>query len=1333
MSPGERTDAASPAARRERLRRSLQQLSRRATHPLSVGQRALWFLHRLAPDSAAYNLYLAARVRGQADRRILAAALERLAHRHAALRTVFGEREGVPFQRILAEVRFEIDEQDARGEDADALNARIRREVRRPFELEADPPLRAALLRNSDVGDVLVLTAHHLIGDFWSLVVLLRDLGACYEEARDGVSVPPPPKTVDYIDFLRWQQEMLAAPRGAELEAYWRAELSGELPTLDLPPGRPRPPQQTFDGATHGVVVPRALLEPLKALARAEGTTLYVVLLAAYVALLHRYTGQRDVLVGSPVAGRSRPDFEGVCGFFVNMVVLRGRPRQGQSFAELVRELKRTTLAALEHQDYPFPLLVEALNPRRDASRPPLLQATFVLQRSQDAGVPVLSPTRGGQRIRLGPLELESLSLDSEATQFDLTLFAQETEEGLLAELTYNVTLFEPAFIERMGRHLTRLLEHLGRSPEREHALAPLVSEDERSERAAVCGPDEPEPWLPVHRSFERQAAATPDRRALEWDTGELTFAELDARVRRLAAGLAARGVSRGDVVGLHLARSPEQLVAVLAVLRAGAAYTPLDPAYPAERIALAVEDSAPKLVLTDAAARDGLNVPAASVAQVEREGRDGAPAPPGVGPDDLAYVLFTSGSTGRPKGVMVPHRALANHMRWMQDELPLAADDRVLQRTSFAFDASVWELFGPPLAGATLVLAPTRAATDLGELRRALAERAITVVQMVPSLLDALLEASALAGCEALRRVFCGGEALSPQLAARFFAHSDARLINLYGPTEACVDSTWHEVTENDVDTVPIGRPIHGAACHVVDANGMPVPDGIPGELWLGGRGLALGYRNRPAETGTRFVPDPWNGRGTRLYRTGDRVRWNDQGQLEYLGRVDRQLKINGVRIEAGEIEHALASHPDVRTCAVARDGEDGTLAAYVVPHGAAAPEATALTEWMERRLPPPVVPRRVVLLDELPLSPNGKVDLDALPRAGGAPRAPRTPPRNDLERRLARIFEQVLGVADVSVHDNYYELGGESLRGLRLAALCEAEAIPVTIDDLPRHPTVAELARAAAKRSDGERAKAEDEGWPLVPLKPGGTRAPLFLVHPMEGTVDGLALLAGRLGADRSVIGVEALALRAEGFVARSLEELADRYLEAIRRAHPGGPIHLAGWSMGARMVAAMAAALERDGEAPGFVGLIDPGPLDFDVGHYRAPGLPDLTGLAEDVLADGEEQAIDALLATPAAAAWLAGYPDARRARRLARALLRHAALLRPYRPQPLRAAFTVFVAEGEPANQGTQGSAEWARLSEHSSVERLPGSHFDLVQPPYVGALARRLLAALHGRP
>ncbi|HKI01749.1 MAG TPA: amino acid adenylation domain-containing protein [Thermoanaerobaculia bacterium] len=1152
--------------------------------PLSFAQQRLWFLDRLQPGGAAYNIPAALRVRGAVSPAGLERVLRQVARRHESLRTVFAAGPDGPVQVIMAEPRLDLPLIDLSGlpeprreEEALLLAGEA---AGRPFDLEAGPLIRAALLRlageEHGVHHVVLLALHHIVADGWSIGVLFRELAALFG------GEPLPQLAVQYADFAHWQRQWLAGDALAAELAHWRRRLEDAPHTLGLPLDRPRPAVQTFGGAALSGTLPAAVRAALAALARREGATLYMVLLAAFQALLGVWSGQDDLLIGSPIAGRNRRETEGLIGCFVNTLVLRADLGGDPTFGELLARVRATALDAYAHQDLPLELLVEELRPARDLSRNPLFQAVFALQNAPAA------------ELTLPDLELRLLELPSRTAKFDLSLTAAETREGLDLSLEYNGALFEESTVSMILNHLLAILESALPAPSMR--LSGLPSWRQPEVWQALAEPEDSEGC--VHERIARWARETPDAPAVVSADGTLSYAELDGRAARLARSLRALGVGPEVLVAVCLPRSPEEVVALLAVLKAGGAYLPVEPGSPRERLAAIFADAGVELLLTSDALAPDLAGTGPRVFAVGREaGLDGGDLPT-VDEDNLAYVIYTSGSTGRPKGVEIEHRALSRLIAWHLRAFGVTPRDRATRLSGLGFDASVWELWPYLAAGASVYVPPAEEVRTSPEaLRGWLLAESITV-SFVPTPVAEGMLALEWPAETPLRLLLTGGDTLHrhPPAGLPF------RLVNNYGPTESTVVATSGTVPAAEAGAPSIGEPVDGVRVVLADRRLRPVPPGVAGELCLGGGSLARGYRGRPDLTAESFVPAEGGGR---LYRTGDLARWPAHGGIEFAGRLDDQVKVRGVRVEPGEVAAALARHPGVRDCVVVArtDGPGGLrLVAYHAP-APAAPTAQELREFLRERLPDAMIPAAFVSLETLPLTPNGKVDRRALPAPGredlGAGAEERAAPRDAVELELCRVWEELLGVAPVGVRDDFFALGGHSLLAVRLMGRIRerfGRELPLTA--LFAGATVEHLASLLRDPLDGEARRDA-----LVPIRTGGALPPLFLVHPVGGNVLCYAELARQL--DPLDMGRPVYAFQSPGPM-ESVEEMAAHYLEGVRAVQPRGPVFLAGWSMGGVVAFEMARRLAAEGRQPALLAVID----------AFAPGTgPALSGPVDD----------------------------------------------------------------------------------------------------------------------
>ncbi|MGY5333657.1 non-ribosomal peptide synthetase [Pseudomonas protegens] len=1118
---------------------SINALSRQQPLPQSLAQNRLWITWQLDPQSSAYNIPGGLRLRGELDEEALRASFQQLIQRHEALRTRFFERDGQALQQVDAAGEFNlqvIDISDLPPAEREARARQIREdEARTQFDLEKGPLYWATLVRLDDEEHQLLLTLHHIIADGWSLNVLIDEFSRLYAAAAQGQSLELAPLALQYADYGSWQRQWLAQGEGQRQLDYWKQQLADEAPVLNLATDHPRSAQVRHSAARHDLRLSASLSEAVRQTAQARQATPFMLLLAAFQTLLHRYSGQSDIRIGVPNANRPRLETQSLLGFFINTQVLRGQLDSRQSFADLLQQTRRTALEAQAHQDLPFEQLLEAFPEAREQG---LFQVMFNHQQRD------LSALR-----RLPGLLAEELPWHSREAKFDLQLHSEEDRNGRLSlAFDYADELFDAASIQRLAGHFISLLEHACLQPDCALGDLPLLGNAEAAQlqqwSVAPCAPAER--WLPER--LQEQLQQTPERTALVWDGGQLSFAELHAQANRLAHYLRDKGVGPDVCVAIAAERSPQLLIGLLAIIKAGGAYVPLDPDYPAERLAYMLEDSGVGLLLTQTHLLGRMpEAPGISAIAMDSLKLDSWPShAPGLHlhSEHLAYVIYTSGSTGQPKGVGNTHRALMERLQWMQDSYQLQADDVLMQKAPISFDVSVWECFWPLITGCRLLIAAPGEHRDPHRIAQLVQEYGVTTLHFVPPLLQLFVDEPLSAECHSLRRVFSGGEALPAELRNRLLQQlPNAQLHNRYGPTETAINVTHWQCSVDDGERSPIGRPLGNVVCRVLDADLNPLPAGIPGELCISGQGLARGYLGRPALTAERFVVDLLSAEGARLYRTGDRVRWCADGVLEYLGRLDQQVKLRGFRVEPQEIEARLLAQDGVAQAAVlVRDTVAGAqLIGYYTANVTDEDEtehSARLKNALAAELPEYMVPAQLLRLDAMPLSPSGKLDRRALPEPQWQVRE-HVEPGTDLERQIAQIWREVLGQPRIGLKDDFFALGGHSLLATQIISrtrqACDVELPLRALFEASELGAFAEqvlLIQQSGARNQQPPIARVDRSLP-VPLSYSQQR--MWFLWQMEPdspayNVGGMARLSGVLDVGRFEAALQALILRHE-----------------------------------------------------------------------------------------------------------------------------------------------------------------------------------------------------------
>ena len=1165
--------------------------------PLSFAQQRLWFLYQLEPNNSVYNIPKAIYIEGRLDVAALQGALDHIVARHESLRTIFDLVDGTPVQ-VISESRsvdlpvIDLSKIPALEREAEAKRL-LRMEAERPFDLSCDLMLRVALIKLDEQEHIFFLAMHHIASDGWSIEVLFQELAKFYRAFLDGKPSPLPDLPIQYADFAVWQRQWLQGQILDTQLSYWKRKLDGAPPILSLPTDCPRPSLQTYCGACKQIVLSPGLTNELKALSRRENVSIFMTLLAAFKALLYRYTGERDIVVGSPIAGRNRVEIEGLVGFFVNTLVLRTDFSGNPTFQELLRQTRATCLGAYSHQDLPFQKLVEELQPERNLRYSPMFQVMFIFQNTP------------GSALEIPGLQLSPMQIDSGKSMFDLTLSMTEESRGLQGTLEYNTDLFNAHTIERMLENLQTLLEGIAAEPGKRISDLPLLTQAERNRTLMEWNETQaayPEDSC-IQQLFGLQVERTPDALAVTFGEEQLTYWELNYRANQLAHYLQKRGIGAEVPVGICMDRSPEMIIGLLGILKAGAAYVPLDPSYPEERLDFMLEDAEISAVLTQR--RMLKRLPNHGIEKIcldsdrdilARESTGNAPNT--TTPEGLAYVIYTSGSTGKPKGVLGLHKGVMNRLNWMWETYPFKAGEVCCQKTSLSFVDSVWEIFGPLLKGIQVMIIPDEILSDPRRLVDTLATNQITRILLVPSFLHVLLNecADLQNQLPKLKYWSVSGEVLPLELARRFLDNiPQSILINLYGSTEVSADVTWYEMKKKEdlASSVPIGRPIFNTRIYILDPYLQPVPVGVPGQLHVDGIGLARGYLKRQELTGERFLPNPFSGEsGVRLYKTGDLARWLSDGNIEFLGRMDHQIKLRGFRIELGEIESTLRQHSSVldSVALVKTDGpNDKRLVAYVVLANHPKPNMRELRNFLKEKLPDYMAPAAFVILDALPLTPHGKVNRQAL-LAKNIPesdlRKASLPPRNALELELVKIWENVLKIHPIDVHDNFFDLGGHSLLAVYLLTHIEkAFGRRLPLISLFQSPTVAQLAQILKDEGCSP-------GWSaLIPIRSEGSKYPFFCIQLAHGKwAHYLAEEQPVYGVNR-YYGLRSLSEDAELSSVTRIENIAAHCLREIQMVQPTGPYLIGGIRCGDLVALEIAQQLQAQGAEIALLALFNP----------------------------------------------------------------------------------------------------------------------------------------------
>ncbi len=1343
--------------------------------PASFAQQRLWFLDRLAPGNPFYNVSTALRLTGSLNSIALEQAFNEIVRRHEILRTTFGLIEGELSQIIASELTLSLPKIDLQNipqpQQQTAVKQRAIAESQLPFDLAKKPLLRVQLLQLSATEYVLLINFHHIIADGWSIAILIRELTSLYKAFAKNQLSPLPELPIQYADFAEWQHQWL---QGEVLEtqlAYWRKQLN-EIACLNLPADRPRPPVPTYRGARQILTLSTALSEQLNLLSKQENATLFVTLLAAFQTLLYRYTGQENIAIGTPIANRNRTELEGLIGFFVNSLVLRADLSANPTFQEVLNRAKAVTVEAYAHQDLPFEKLVEALHPDRDLSRNPLFQISFSLQNTPAAA------------LELPEITWSAIDFDAGTAKLDLEFNLWEDFAGIKGQLTYSTDLFDSGTIARMLNHFQNLLESIVANPKQRLSDLPILTAAEREillvefnrnsskiipDITSNCQEGEPESsntnfkrnnsilvpplskgglggveecctilekWYNIelcfHQLFELQVERAPDAIALVFENQHLTYRELNTKANQIARYLQQMGVEPEVLVGICIDRSLEAIAGLLGILKAGGAYLPLDSNYPQERLNFMLKDARTPILLT---AQQHLprftpkvcQIPNLTVICLERDSeaiaRQSKQNPTSnVTADNLAYVIYTSGSTGKPKGVLIEHKGLSNLAQAQIKTFKLQPHHRVLQFASLSFDASIFEIVMALRSGATLYLANQEFRFPGKPLIDFLRHNAITHVTLPPAVLKLLPKTQ----LPALQTIICAGESCAPDI-VKIWA-KNRQFFNAYGPTEATVWSSIAELT--DSTKISIGRPILHAQIYILDKHLQPVPIGIPGEMHISGWGVARGYLNRSHLTPQRFIPDPFSNKyGARMYKTGDLARYLPDGNIEFLGRIDEQVKVRGFRIELGEIEAVLRQHPGVReTAAIACNDSSGNsrLIAFIVSNNMP-PSALELRHFLTAKLPHYMIPNAFQIINCLPLTPNGKIDRRRLSspeyltaKSGDAFAEPRSP----TESTLAQIWAAILNRDRVGIRDNFFDLGGDSLLAVRLIDRINQQfQQDLPLSSLFLNPTVESLANSL------DLGKKVLQNSPLVPINSQGKKPPFFCVHPIFGVVFPYYKLAAELGTDRQFYALQPRGIDGECSPLTSIEEMAVFYIAAVREVQPQGPYFLGGWSFGGLVAFEMAKQLQKAGDTVALLAVLDtlaPIPAN-QISFWDSCKFLLTTGLRSvwPFLLD--------YFRLLAAADNFSGESFAVRITKLNKVLKPIFAVFqanskatRNYAPQSYDHKITLVRSSSQISTGDRDFTLGWGELTNDKvEVIRVPGNHLSMLAKPHVEVLAQQL--------
>ncbi|MEE4359075.1 MAG: amino acid adenylation domain-containing protein [Desulfococcaceae bacterium] len=1306
-------------------------------YPLSFIQRRLWFIQQMDPGAAVFNMPRLYRIQGNLHIPALEQALNALISRHETLRTVIIPEDGKPLAAVPDKWSFALPVRDLRSLPEHSRETEITRlteeEIQRPFDLSKDIMMRGLVLRTGDSEYLVLIVSHHLASDFWSAGIRDREIGLFYEAFSQGLTPQLPQLPISYGDFAVWQQEQMNSPETEKQAAYWHRQLAGELPVLELPADRPRPVMQTYPGERKSVLLPQNIVGELESMSRRENATLFMTLLTAFQILLFRYTAQTDLIVGSPAAGRVRAETEGLIGCFLNTLVFRSRLSGNPTFRDLLKQVRRTTLDAYANQDIPFEILVESLKVPRVPSRTPIFQVMI-----DYLNIPA-------QPLKLRNLHVVPVETDNRSSMTDLILYLRPVPEGLHVTAEYNRDLFDPETVRRFLSHFRILLEGIVANPDQGIADLPMLSESGQQRILAEWShTDTAElPDKCLHELFAEQARRTPDAPALIFGDRQIPYRQLKRMADAGARYLMRSGISAGTPIGICMERSPRMVTAVLAVLKSGGICLPLDPSYPRKRLEFMLSDAQVPLVLTEKKHKE--KIPGTKSLCFEDIVRQAARNPeipgqrtilsgnagglnwsvsiaddplPSRSPEDPAYIMYTSGSTGQPKGVIIPHRQILNRVFWNLKTFPYEPGETACMKTPLNFVDSILEIFAPLLSGIPAVIISDEDVREVRKFVEILGNHRIRQLLLVPSLLKVMLELfpDLRSRLPHLTYWISSGEALPKKLVLDFREKMPgAHLCNVYGASEAWDVSFYRCGDENShLSGIPIGRPLSNMKTYILDEHLNPVPAGVPGMLYVSGAGLSRGYYRQADLTAEKFVPDPFSPEPeSRLYKTGDLARWLPDGNMEYLGRKDHQVKIRGMRIETGEIESVLAQHPEIKESVVLCREKQGDkyLATYTVFHDREKPlSAAKLKAFLRQKLPEYMIPSVFVTLETMPLNPSGKTDRKALPEP--APErvgSDFTAPRNAVELELVRIWEKFLDIRPIGVQHDFFALGGHSLLAVQIFAEMEkVMGINLPVVSLFQSPTIEGLARMIQEK--------DTVPWcALVPMQAGGAAPPVFYVPPLAMTLVSVVNLLKYLGTDQPFYGLQPKGIDRDEPPHDRVEEMAAYYLKEIRQVQPQGPYFLIGQCFGAHIAFEMALQLKKQGQETAFLGIID---------SLREPGF-----IYKDKVRHAGEKGIDPgslRMQIPERPRSFATFAPEHLRERVDRTENAHFRAMEFYNPENIRPCKITFFWAENTAGDRTSLRSEWTQLSEgEAEIFFVPGNHNTVIQEPHVRVLAEKL--------